>query len=152
MRGKESNVFRRLPHVLCIDEGNSDRSQMAEGYLRTLAGEFVDAQSAGLRNQPLSRMTVQVMQEDGVDIRRQSEKLLSRELLLWADIIIVISGPTETLHAPIPNSAVEKRWLISPPIDSDDDSATPFRRTRDEVKRRVQQFVNALKLSRLSTS
>jgi arsenate reductase (thioredoxin) len=152
MRGKESNVFRRLPHVLCIDEGNSDRSQMAEGYLRTLAGEFVDAQSAGLRNQPLSRMTVQVMQEDGVDIRRQSEKLLSRELLLWADIIIVISGPTETLHAPIPNSAVEKRWLISPPIDSDDDAATPFRRTRDEVKRRVQQFVNALKLSRLSTS
>ncbi|MEJ2631579.1 MAG: hypothetical protein P8011_03030 [Acidihalobacter sp.] len=152
MRGKESSTFRRLPHVLCIDEGNSDRSQMAEGYLRTLAGEFVETRSAGLRNQPLSRMTVQVMQEDGVDIRRQSEKLLSRELLLWADIIIVISGPTETLHAPIPNSAVEKRWLISPPIDSDDDSSTPFRRTRDEVKRRVQQFVNALKLSRLSTS
>jgi len=152
MRGKDSSSYRRRPHVLCLDEGNSDRSQMAEGYLRTLAGQFVEAQSAGLTNQPLNRMTVQVMNEDGVDIRRQSEKLLSRELLLWADIIIVISGPSETLHAPIPNSAVEKRWLISPPVANDDDSAAAFRRARDDVKRRVQQFVNALKLSRLSTS
>ena len=148
MRGKDSTTFRRLPHILCIDEGNSDRSQMAEGYLQTLAGQYIEVQSAGMRNQPLSRLTVQIMQEDGVDIRRQREKLVSRELLLWADIIITISGPMESLRAPIPSSAVEKRWSISPPQTDGGDPLVPFRRTRDEIKRRVQQLVNTLKLSR----
>jgi arsenate reductase (thioredoxin) len=148
MRGKDSITFRRLPHILCIDEGNSDRSQMAEGYLQTLAGQFVEVQSAGMSNQSLNRLTVQIMQEDGIDIRRQREKLVSRELLLWADIIITISGPMESLRVPIPASAVEKRWPISPPQTDGGDPLVPFRRTRDEIKRRVQQLVNTLKLSR----
>lgn len=146
--------FRRLPHVLCVDAGNSDRSQMAEGYLRMLGGEFLEVNSAGLQSEPLGRLTVQVMQEDGVDIRRHRDKLVSRRLLLWADIIITISGSGETVHPPIPTGAVEKRWAIAAPRrDGDKEEALKsFRQARDDVKRRVRQFVNALKLSRRSTS
>lgn len=154
MNAKNPAGFRRLPHVLCVDAGNSDRSQMAEGYLRALGGEFLEVNSAGLRSEPLGRLVVQVMQEDGVDIRRQREKLVSRQLLLWADIIITIGSTLETVHPPVPTSAVEKRWTIAPPQhDADREQALKsFRQTRDDVKRRVQQFVNALKLSRRTSA
>ncbi|APZ43611.1 hypothetical protein [Acidihalobacter ferrooxydans] len=149
MRGNKSPLFKRLPHVLCVDESNSDRSQMAEGYLHTFASTLLDVQSAGMQHHGLSRIAVQVMQEDGVDIRRHSDELISRDLLLWADLIITISGPSEAVHLPIPSSAVEKRWLIAPPaVTGDADPVIAYRHTRDEIKRRVQQLVNALKLSR----
>lgn len=148
---EDSNPIRRQPHILCVDLSNSDRSQMAEGYLRALAGELVQVKSGGMQHMPLHRYTVQVMQEDGVDIRRHSEKLVSRDLLLWADIVITISGPTESVNPPVPSSAVEKRWMIAPPTEGDD-PLSPYRHTRDEVKRRVQQLVNALKLSRSSAA
>lgn len=149
MRGKDLPLFRRRPHILCLDESNSDRSQMAEGYLRSLAGAFVEVQSAGIRRQPLDGLAVQAMREDGVDIHAQQAKLATRELLLWADVIITISGgPMEPVQPPIPASAKEKRWLILAPHRDAPDELEAMRRTRDDVKRRVQQFVNALRLFR----
>lgn len=153
MRGNNAPTYRRLPHILFVDDSNSNRSQMAEGYLRQMAGEFIETQSAGMSNRALERLTVEVMQEDGIDIRSQKEKLVSRELLLWADIIITISGPEEGLQPSIPPSATEKRWPIALPQAGESEDATlSFRRTRDDVKRRVQQLVNTLKLFRSNAS
>lgn len=149
MPDKSHPQFRRRPHILFIDDENIDRSQMAEAYLRQLAGDLVDAASAGMRSQPLDRRTVQVMEEAGLDIRRQQEKLVSRDLLLWADVIIVISDPVETLHAAIPQNAVEKRWLIAAPNvaeDTSEDGIEAYRATRDQVRGRVEGLARSMRL------
>ncbi|OBS08357.1 arsenate-mycothiol transferase ArsC [Acidihalobacter prosperus] len=148
MRGDASPNFRRKPHILIVDAHNADRSQMAEAFMRQQAGDLLEVASAGMHSMPLDRRTVQVMEEVGLDIRRQEEKLVSRERLLWADVIIVIDDPAETLHAAVPPNATEKRWLITKPRpqDDDEDALAAYRATRDEVRQRVESMVKSLRL------
>lgn len=150
MRGDGSPNFRRQPHILIIDAHNSDRSQMAEAFMRQQANGLVEVCSAGMQSKPLSRQTVQVMEEVGLDIRRQQEKLISRDRLLWADVIIIISDPDETLHAAVPSSATEKRWLIAAPRiegdDDGDDGLDAYRTTRDQIRQRVDALVKSMRL------
>ncbi|MDD1661613.1 MAG: hypothetical protein LUQ49_04020 [Methanomicrobiales archaeon] len=54
--------------VVFVCGQNAARSQMAEGFLRSLYGEGYDAASAGLRSFRVSRAATRVMNEAGVDI------------------------------------------------------------------------------------
>ena len=56
------------PRVLFLCTGNACRSQMAEGWLRALAGGRIEVSSAGTRPAGLSSRAVRVMAEAGVDI------------------------------------------------------------------------------------
>jgi len=56
---------------------NSRRSQMAEGFTRTLGQEKVSVTSSGLEASHVDPMTVQVMSEIGIDISNQTSKPLS---------------------------------------------------------------------------
>jgi arsenate reductase len=60
--------------VLFLCTGNSARSQMAEAFLRKYAGDCFEAHSAGLEPRGVNPLTVQVMQEVGIDISGQSSK------------------------------------------------------------------------------
>ena len=60
MAGKRRVVF--------ICSRNAARSQMAEGFLRSLYGMSYDAASAGLRSFRVSRTATRVMKEAGIDI------------------------------------------------------------------------------------
>src|SRR5579863_4014421 len=68
------------PRVLFLCTGNSARSQMAEGYLRHIAGDRFDALSAGVEPKELNPLAVEAMREIGVDISAQRSKDV-RELL-----------------------------------------------------------------------
>ena len=147
MRGNQSSNFRRHPHILIIDAHNSDRSQMAEGFMRKEAHDLIEAHSVGISSKPLDRRTIEVMKEIGIDIRNQQEKLVSRKSLLWADVIIVIAGPDESLNPAVPSSATEKRWVIaSPEINEDGDSLNGYRKTRDQVHQRVRGLIQSMRL------
>lgn len=63
--------------VLFLCTGNSCRSQMAEGWARSLGGGRLLASSAGIERQGLNPLAVQVMAEAGVDISGHRSKLLS---------------------------------------------------------------------------
>jgi arsenate reductase len=60
--------------VLFLCTGNSARSQMAEGYLRHVAGGQFDALSAGIEPKGLNPFAVEAMREIGIDISRQRSK------------------------------------------------------------------------------
>lgn len=147
MRGNASSNFRRQPHILFIDDFNSSRSQMAEAFMRQEANDLVEVQSAGIQSEPLDRRAIQVMREINIDMRFQQEKVITREILLWADVTIVISDPKETLSPPIPPSAAEKHWLISKPhFDSDSDDLKAYREVRDLIRQRVDALVKSMRL------
>jgi arsenate reductase len=63
-----------MPNVLFLCTGNSCRSQMAEGYLRHLAGDRFNAQSAGLEPSTLNPLAVEAMREVGIEISGQHSK------------------------------------------------------------------------------
>src|SRR5215469_13358300 len=62
------------PKVLFLCTGNSARSQMAEGYLRHVAGEEFEPLSAGVEPKQLNPFAVEVMREIGIDISQQKSK------------------------------------------------------------------------------
>ena len=60
--------------VLFVCVHNSARSQMAEAFLNTLAGDRFEAMSAGLEPGTLNPLVVEVMKEVGIDISRNQTK------------------------------------------------------------------------------
>lgn len=59
---------------------NSRRTQIAEGFLRAMAGDRFDAISAGSEETPLDPDAVAVMREVGVDISGYEGKAVKRFL------------------------------------------------------------------------
>ena len=58
--------------MLFVCVGNSCRSQMAEGFAKTMGGDSVEAASAGtMRAQQVAPKAVQAMAELGIDISSQ---------------------------------------------------------------------------------
>jgi len=64
--------------VLFLCSGNSCRTQMAEAFLRHLAGDHFDVISAGADPTPLDPEPVDAMGELGIDIFGQTTKDVSR--------------------------------------------------------------------------
>ena len=60
--------------VLFLCTGNSARSQMAEAFLRKYGADRFEAYSAGLEPKAINPLTIQVMQEAGIDISGQHSK------------------------------------------------------------------------------
>jgi arsenate reductase len=58
--------------VLFLCTENSDRSQMAEGILRRLAGRHFDVYSAGIDPKGVHPMTIDAMKEVGIDVSLQT--------------------------------------------------------------------------------
>jgi protein-tyrosine-phosphatase len=86
-------------HVLFVCTGNTCRSPMAEGLLRSaLAAKGVDqvtVSSAGTgawEGAPISEAAYLVGLEQGVDLGEHRARLLSRDIVRGADLILVMSG------------------------------------------------------------
>lgn len=60
--------------VLILCTGNSARSQMAEGLLRSIAGDRFEVFSAGTKPVGLNPNAVVVMREMGIDISHHQSK------------------------------------------------------------------------------
>jgi glycine hydroxymethyltransferase len=83
-----------MKNVLFICTGNVCRSPMAEGLLRSMAGDRVKVASAGLgagHGQPPSAHAVEVLRREGVDISGIRSQPVSPELLEWADYIFTMT-------------------------------------------------------------
>ena len=62
------------PKVLFLCTGHPERSEMAEGFLRRLAGQTVIPVSAAIEPAPVSPLAVDAMKEVGIDISHQEVK------------------------------------------------------------------------------
>jgi len=85
----EINDFRK---VLFLCTGNSARSQMAEGFLKTLGAGRFEVYSAGIAPVGINPNAIKVMQEIGYDISNQSSDAINRELLDQVDLLITLCG------------------------------------------------------------
>jgi arsenate reductase len=135
------------PNILVLCTGNSCRSQMAEGFLRQLAGDRFNVFSAGTDPKeeihPLAR---QVMNEVGVDISDQHPKGLEDFLGRMAvrHLIIVCSGADENCPRIFPGLGERLFWPFDDPAafeGSPEETLDEFRRVRDEIRDRVAQWL-----------
>jgi len=79
------------PFVLFVCRHNTGRSQMAEAYLRRVAGDAVEVASAGTEAADAPNPgVVAAMAEDGIDISQARPKLLDPAVAARADRIITM--------------------------------------------------------------
>lgn len=122
---------------------NSCRSQMAEGWAKTLGAEIFEAYSAGTEDYPeVKPLAVEVMEEAGVDMKEHRPKLLSD---IPEELDLLITMGCNVVCPFVPNKHSEDWGLEDPsggPIEG-------FRETRDLIKEKVLKLIERLKSGEL---
>jgi arsenate reductase (thioredoxin) len=132
------------PKILFLCTGNSARSQMAEGFLRQYAGDRFEVFSAGLEPSSINPLTIQVMEEKGVNMTGHYSKGLDQFLgkVHFAYLITVCSRADE--KCPIfPGMGQRLHWPFEDPAafqGSPEEKLTKFREVRDEIDAKVKEF------------
>ena len=130
------------PKVLFLCTGNSARSQMAEGYLRHVAGGEFEALSAGVEPKGLNPLAVEAMGEIGIDISQQRSKDV-REFVGQAIPYVVTVCDNAKRQCPIfPNTYKSLHWGLEDPAEatgSHEEKLAIFRRVRDEIRQRIER-------------
>ena len=96
-------------NVLFVCTGNSCRSQMGEGWARTLGEGLVHARSAGIEAHGQNPRAIAAMGEVGIDISGQSSDRLTDADLAWADLVVTVCGHADE-HCPLLPPDVG-RWM-----------------------------------------
>jgi len=136
------------PKVIFLCTGNSARSQMAEGLLRSMAGEQFEVFSAG--TEPKGRILPEVevaMREAGIDISGQRSKSVMEYMgkQVFAYVITVCSDAEENCPAVFLSMGTHEHWPFDDPAKVDDSKRLETtRRLRDEMKGRLQQWLDSL--------
>lgn len=133
--------------LLFLCTGNSCRSQMAEGWARTLAPAGLQVQSAGIEAHGKNPRAITVMSEAGVDISRQESTRLTPELLAWADYLVTVCGHANEHCPALPPGARKEHWPLDDPAKArgtEADIMAVFRASRDDIRRRVADLLQRL--------
>lgn len=130
--------------VLFLCTGNSARSQMAEGYLRYVAGEEFEALSAGVAPKALHPTAVEAMRGAGIDIRGQRSKDVREFDGAPVDFVVTVCN-TALEQCPIfPAAKGRAHWDLEDPAacaGTDAERLQKFRSVRDQIFSRIEGFV-----------
>ena len=129
--------------VLFLCTGNSARSQMAEGYLRALAGDRFEVFSAGTIATFVRPQAIAVMKELGIDISHHRSKSVDDLLDKDFDFVISVCDHANQ-HCPnFPGAVKRVHWSIDDPVGSgfERSELAAFRRARDELQEQIQAFI-----------
>ncbi len=130
--------------VLILCTGNSARSQMAEGWLRHLAGDRFEVFSAGTHPVGLNAKAVAAMGEVGIDISRHESKSVDKFLGQQFDYVITVCDSAKEACPIFPGAAQRLHYSFQDPAaapESTEEQIAVFRRVRDEIGQRLQEFL-----------
>lgn len=133
MEGGEAALRRR---ALFVCTHNSARSQMAEGLLRSLAGERFEAFSAGTEATRVRPEAVSVMAEIGIDVSGQESKTLDRYLGEPFDHVVTVCDEANEACPYFPGARSRLHWSLPDPSAADgteEERLAVFRSVRDRL-------------------
>lgn len=138
--------------VLFLCTGNSARSQMAEAYLNRFGGDEFEAFSAGLEPAPIRPQTIEVMQEDGIDLialNHTSKGLIENffDKQVHVSYLITVCQKAEDTCPIYPWAGEREFWNIEDPAafeGAEEEKLDFFRKTRDTIKEKVADLVARL--------
>lgn len=142
-------MYKRKARILFLCDGNSCRSQMAEGYANALGGKWLEARSAGIVAHGKNSKAIEIMLEDQIDITSQESTVVDNEMISWADLIVTVCSHVDSHCLVLPGGIRKKHWPLSDPAKAqgtDDEIMQEFRSVRDEVKRRVLGMLGGMKM------
>jgi len=130
------------PKVLFLCTGNSARSQMAEGYLRHVAGDRFEAMSAGIEPKGLNPLAVEAMREIGINISQQQSKDVVSLLGEHIPYVVTVCNNAKERCPIFPRTYKFLHWDLEDPAaakGSHGERLAVFRRVRDEIARKIDE-------------
>ena len=127
------------PTVLFVCVHNAGRSQMAAGFMNELGAGRVEVLSAGSApKDSINPIAVEAMQEVGIDISKNTPKVLTPEAVQESDAVITMGcGDACPFY---PGKRYED-WVLDDPAGQGIESV---RVIRDDIKKRVEQLLSEL--------
>ena len=133
-----------MTRILVLCTGNSCRSQMAEGFLKSFDPKL-EVYSAGTApSERVHPKAVQVMAEEGIDISKGYPKLVDDFIDQAFDYVITVCDSAKET-CPVFTGKVKHRLHIgfddpAEATGSEEEVLAVFRRVRDEIKRDFSKF------------
>lgn len=132
--------------VLFLCTGNSCRSQMAEGWAKSLRGDSIEAYSAGVEPHGMNARAVKAMAEAGVDINGQHSKHLDELKGVTFDYVVTVcdhaneacpifSGTTKVVHV-----GFDDPPRLAQTAKTEEEALGHYRRVRDEIRHFVEHI------------
>ncbi|MFC8921264.1 arsenate reductase ArsC [Cellulosimicrobium sp. NPDC057127] len=135
------------PSALFVCVHNAGRSQMAAGYLRALSGEAVEVRSAGSAPaDQINPVAVEAMLEDGIDIRAEQPKVLTRDAVQASDVVITMGCGDA---CPIFPGKRYEDWALQDPAGQGIEAVRPI---RDDIRARVLTLLDELGVTPVRTA
>ncbi|MCI0530383.1 MAG: arsenate reductase ArsC [candidate division Zixibacteria bacterium] len=123
--------------VLFICTHNAARSQMAEGLLNSILGEFYSAQSAGSNPTHVSPYAVKVMAEIGIDISGQRSKGVDEFKNTSFDYVVTVCDHAKESCPFFPAAKIQIHHDFENPSEltgTEEEILAGYRRIRDLIR------------------
>lgn len=134
--------------VLFVCIHNSARSQMAEAFLNSIAGDKFEAESAGIEPGKLNPVVVDAMKETGIDISQNKTKSVFEfyEQGKVYDYVITVCDKEAAEKCPVFLGVAERlHWNFQDPSalsGSHSEKIAGTRKIRDQIKQKIEDWVN----------
>ncbi|MCX5658933.1 MAG: arsenate reductase ArsC [Planctomycetota bacterium] len=135
--------------VLFLCTGNSCRSQMAEGWARSLKLGTIEAHSAGVEPHGMNPRAVRVMAEAGVDISGQRSKHVDELRGIPFDYVVTVCGHASEACPAFPGPARRVHVGFDDPprlakeAVTEEEALGHYRRVRDEIRVFIESLPGA---------
>lgn len=137
--------------ILCT--GNSCRSQMAEALWESLGSGEWQSESAGSKPSGyVHPLAIRAMQELDIDISTYTSKSLDQFQNEPFDLVITVCDNAKEACPVFPSVRQTLHWPFDDPADAtgtEDEQMVFFRRVRDEIKHRIESYLQDLKSGEL---
>jgi len=118
---------------------------MAEAFLREIAGDGFEVASAGTNPVRVNPLAVRVMAEAAIDISDQYAKSVDEMAGRHFDYVITVCDRAREVCPVFPGDAKKLHWSFDDPAEAtgtEEQQVSVFRRVRDEIAKRVRDFVS----------
>ena len=132
-------------NVLFLCTGNSCRSQMAEGWGKSLKGSEFNFYSAGTKKHGLNPNAVKVMKEAGVDISSHESNTTDELPKVIMDFVFTVCSDAHENCPIFPGGKIIHVGFDDPPrltkeMTDEEEILSVYRRVRDEIKEVVSNI------------
>lgn len=129
-----------MKRVMFVCKKNSSRSQMAEGFARTLGAGKIEVTSSGLEASSVRPEAIATMKDIGIDISDQTSNALSEFKPEDFDAVISLCGCGVNLPTEWVLREHFDDWQLADPAEQPE----IFPRVRDQIKERVEALIARL--------
>lgn len=130
--------------ILVLCTGNSCRSQIAHGFLKSFAGDKAEIYSAGIETHGVNPKAIEIMLEDGIDISNHTSNHIDEYKNIDFDFVITVCDNAKQNCPYFPTTAKTFHHNFYDPAKAqgtEEEVNEAFKRVRKEIKIYCKEFV-----------